>query len=215
MDRRRFLNRHCLHDRAWAPWLGGMARMAQRRAAQLRRDRPRPKDPVAALLRLQQTRRSPATNVELSPATNGPRQHRDQHPGSDASIWCSGTPGAALRQLASGGAMASAWGGRDPHQPPKREWAGLDPARSRCGGGGPGTCRATCPGRTRQPARRPGAMYLGSSLYRYPTARTSRRRIGQAVSLGLCFRLTNDDVIDLLHNRVQVGGPGTVVGGKQ
>jgi len=46
------------------------------------------------------------------------------------------------------------------------------------------------------------ALYLGSSLYRIHGS-NEPETIGQAVSSG-CFRLTNDDVIDL-YTRVQVG----------
>jgi lipoprotein-anchoring transpeptidase ErfK/SrfK len=46
------------------------------------------------------------------------------------------------------------------------------------------------------------AMYLGSSLYRIHGS-NEPETIGQAVSSG-CFRLTNDDVIDL-YNRVPIG----------
>ncbi|MBN8919729.1 MAG: L,D-transpeptidase [Rhizobiales bacterium] len=46
------------------------------------------------------------------------------------------------------------------------------------------------------------AMYLGSTLYRIHGS-NEPETIGQAVSSG-CFRLTNEDVIDL-YNRVQVG----------
>jgi lipoprotein-anchoring transpeptidase ErfK/SrfK len=46
------------------------------------------------------------------------------------------------------------------------------------------------------------ALYLGSSLYRIHGS-NEPETIGQAVSSG-CFRLTNDDVIDL-YERVQVG----------
>lgn len=46
------------------------------------------------------------------------------------------------------------------------------------------------------------AMYLGSSLYRIHGS-NEPETIGTAVSSG-CFRLTNDDVIDL-YNRVRVG----------
>ena len=46
------------------------------------------------------------------------------------------------------------------------------------------------------------AMYLGSSLYRIHGS-NEPETIGQAVSSG-CFRLLNDDVIDL-YNRVRVG----------
>jgi lipoprotein-anchoring transpeptidase ErfK/SrfK len=46
------------------------------------------------------------------------------------------------------------------------------------------------------------AMYLGSTLYRIHGS-NEPETIGEAVSSG-CFRLTNDDVIDL-YNRVQVG----------
>jgi len=46
------------------------------------------------------------------------------------------------------------------------------------------------------------AMYLGASLYRIHGS-NEPETIGQAVSSG-CFRLLNDDVIDL-YNRVKVG----------
>jgi lipoprotein-anchoring transpeptidase ErfK/SrfK len=46
------------------------------------------------------------------------------------------------------------------------------------------------------------AMYLGASLYRIHGS-NEPETIGQAVSSG-CFRLMNDDVIDL-YNRVRVG----------
>jgi lipoprotein-anchoring transpeptidase ErfK/SrfK len=46
------------------------------------------------------------------------------------------------------------------------------------------------------------AMYLGSTLYRIHGS-NEPETIGQAVSSG-CFRLTNDDVIDL-YGRVKVG----------
>jgi hypothetical protein len=55
------------------------------------------------------------------------------------------------------------------------------------------------------------AMYLGSSLYRIHGS-NEPETIGQAVSSG-CFRLLNDDVIDL-YGRVKVGAkvvPGTIV----
>jgi lipoprotein-anchoring transpeptidase ErfK/SrfK len=45
-------------------------------------------------------------------------------------------------------------------------------------------------------------MYLGSSLYRIHGS-NEPETIGQAVSSG-CFRMTNDDVVDL-YNRVAVG----------
>jgi lipoprotein-anchoring transpeptidase ErfK/SrfK len=46
------------------------------------------------------------------------------------------------------------------------------------------------------------AMYLGSSLYRIHGS-NEPETIGQAVSSG-CFRLTNEDVIDL-YNRTRIG----------
>ena len=46
------------------------------------------------------------------------------------------------------------------------------------------------------------AMYLGASLYRIHGS-NEPETIGQAVSSG-CFRLMNDDVIDL-YSRVRVG----------
>jgi lipoprotein-anchoring transpeptidase ErfK/SrfK len=47
------------------------------------------------------------------------------------------------------------------------------------------------------------AMYLGNTVYRIHGT-NAPETIGQAVSSG-CFRLVNDDVIDL-YNRVNVGG---------
>jgi lipoprotein-anchoring transpeptidase ErfK/SrfK len=52
------------------------------------------------------------------------------------------------------------------------------------------------------------AMYLGSSLYRIHGS-NEPETIGTAVSSG-CFRLTNDDVIDL-YGRVRVGAKVIVV----
>ena len=46
------------------------------------------------------------------------------------------------------------------------------------------------------------ALYLGSTLYRIHGS-NEPETIGQAVSSG-CFRMTNDDVVDL-YNRVRVG----------
>ena len=46
------------------------------------------------------------------------------------------------------------------------------------------------------------AMYLGATVYRIHGT-NAPETIGQAVSSG-CFRLVNDDVIDL-YNRVNVG----------
>jgi lipoprotein-anchoring transpeptidase ErfK/SrfK len=46
------------------------------------------------------------------------------------------------------------------------------------------------------------ALYLGATLYRIHGS-NEPETIGQAVSSG-CFRMTNDDVIDLF-NRVSVG----------
>jgi lipoprotein-anchoring transpeptidase ErfK/SrfK len=47
------------------------------------------------------------------------------------------------------------------------------------------------------------AIYLGSTLYRIHGS-NEPETIGQAVSSG-CFRMTNDDVVDL-YNRVRIGG---------
>jgi lipoprotein-anchoring transpeptidase ErfK/SrfK len=52
------------------------------------------------------------------------------------------------------------------------------------------------------------ALYLGSSLYRIHGS-NEPETIGQAVSSG-CFRLTNEDVIDL-YDRVPVGARVTVL----
>ena len=81
----------------------------------------------------------------------------------------------------------------------KREWPSWTP---------PEQMRRRQPG---LPAYMPGgpdnplgarALYLGSSLYRIHGS-NEPDTIGQAVSSG-CFRLTNEDVIDL-YNRVQIG----------
>jgi lipoprotein-anchoring transpeptidase ErfK/SrfK len=81
----------------------------------------------------------------------------------------------------------------------KREWPGWTP---------PEQMRRRQPG---LPAHMPGgpdnplgarALYLGSTLYRIHGS-NEPETIGQAVSSG-CFRLTNEDVIDL-YNRVPVG----------
>jgi lipoprotein-anchoring transpeptidase ErfK/SrfK len=52
------------------------------------------------------------------------------------------------------------------------------------------------------------ALYLGSSLYRIHGS-NEPETIGQAVSSG-CFRLTNDDVVDL-YDRVRVGATVVVL----
>ena len=52
------------------------------------------------------------------------------------------------------------------------------------------------------------AIYLGSTLYRIHGS-NEPETIGQAVSSG-CFRMTNDDVIDL-YERVSVGTPVLVI----
>jgi lipoprotein-anchoring transpeptidase ErfK/SrfK len=52
------------------------------------------------------------------------------------------------------------------------------------------------------------ALYLGSSLYRIHGT-NEPHTIGQAVSSG-CFRMTNDDVVDL-YGRVRVGTPVVVI----
>jgi lipoprotein-anchoring transpeptidase ErfK/SrfK len=51
-------------------------------------------------------------------------------------------------------------------------------------------------------------MYLGASLYRIHGS-NEPETIGQAVSSG-CFRLTNEDVIDL-YDRVRVGAKVVVL----
>jgi lipoprotein-anchoring transpeptidase ErfK/SrfK len=52
------------------------------------------------------------------------------------------------------------------------------------------------------------ALYLGSTLYRIHGS-NEPETIGSAVSSG-CFRLTNDDVIDL-YNRVRIGATVVVL----
>jgi lipoprotein-anchoring transpeptidase ErfK/SrfK len=81
----------------------------------------------------------------------------------------------------------------------KREWPDWSP---------PEVMLKRQPGLPRYMAGGPGnplgarAMYLGSTIYRIHGS-NEPDTIGEAVSSG-CFRLTNDDVIDL-YNRVQIG----------
>ena len=107
-------------------------------------------------------------------------------------------PGQALRYGIGVGRDGFRWSGVQ-RITAKREWPGWTP---------PEQMRRRQPG---LPAHMPGgpdnplgarALYLGSSLYRIHGS-NEPDTIGQAVSSG-CFRLTNDDVIDL-YNRVQVG----------
>ena len=106
--------------------------------------------------------------------------------------------GQALRYGIGVGRIGMTWSGTTKVSA-KREWPDWTP---------PEQMRRRQPG---LPAHMPGgpnnplgarALYLGSSLYRIHGS-NEPETIGQAVSSG-CFRLTNDDVIDL-YNRVQVG----------
>jgi lipoprotein-anchoring transpeptidase ErfK/SrfK len=106
--------------------------------------------------------------------------------------------GQALRYGIGVGRDGMTWAGTT-RVSAKREWPGWTP---------PPQMRRRQPG---LPAHMPGgpdnplgarALYLGSSLYRIHGS-NEPETIGQAVSSG-CFRLTNEDVIDL-YNRVQIG----------
>jgi lipoprotein-anchoring transpeptidase ErfK/SrfK len=108
--------------------------------------------------------------------------------------------GQALRYGIGVGRIGMTWSGTT-RVSAKREWPGWTP---------PAAMRRRQPG---LPAYMPGgpnnplgarALYLGSSLYRIHGS-NEPETIGQAVSSG-CFRLTNEDVIDL-YNRVPVGAP--------
>ena len=106
--------------------------------------------------------------------------------------------GQALRYGIGVGRIGMTWAGTT-RVSAKREWPGWTP---------PPQMRRRQPG---LPSHMPGgpdnplgarALYLGSSLYRIHGS-NEPETIGQAVSSG-CFRLTNEDVIDL-YNRVPVG----------
>jgi lipoprotein-anchoring transpeptidase ErfK/SrfK len=106
--------------------------------------------------------------------------------------------GRALRYGIGVGRVGFSWGGRT-RVSAKREWPDWTPPAQ------------MIRRRPDLPRHMPGgpdnplgarAMYLGSSLYRIHGS-NEPETIGQAVSSG-CFRLTNEDVIDL-YNRVQVG----------
>jgi lipoprotein-anchoring transpeptidase ErfK/SrfK len=106
--------------------------------------------------------------------------------------------GQALRYGIGVGRIGMTWAGVT-RVTAKREWPGWTP---------PEQMRRRQPG---LPGHMPGgpdnplgarALYLGSTLYRIHGS-NEPETIGQAVSSG-CFRLTNEDVIDL-YNRVQVG----------
>jgi lipoprotein-anchoring transpeptidase ErfK/SrfK len=106
--------------------------------------------------------------------------------------------GQALRYGIGVGRIGMTWSGTT-RVSAKREWPDWTP---------PEQMRRRQPG---LPAHMPGgpdnplgarALYLGSSLYRIHGS-NEPETIGQAVSSG-CFRLTNEDVIDL-YSRVPVG----------
>ncbi len=106
--------------------------------------------------------------------------------------------GQALRYGIGVGRIGMTWSGTT-RVSAKREWPDWTP---------PQQMRRRQPG---LPAHMPGgpdnplgarALYLGSSLYRIHGS-NEPETIGQAVSSG-CFRLTNEDVIDL-YSRVPVG----------
>jgi lipoprotein-anchoring transpeptidase ErfK/SrfK len=106
--------------------------------------------------------------------------------------------GKAIMYKIGVGRVGFTWKGQS-HVARKAEWPGWTP---------PAEMRAREPW---LPAYMPGgpdnplgarALYLGSSLYRIHGT-NQRETIGQAVSSG-CFRMMNDDVIDL-YNQVKVG----------
>jgi lipoprotein-anchoring transpeptidase ErfK/SrfK len=106
--------------------------------------------------------------------------------------------GQALRYGIGVGRIGFTWSGTT-RVSAKREWPDWTP---------PEQMRRRQPGLPRHMAGGPDnplgarALYLGSSLYRIHGS-NEPNTIGQAVSSG-CFRLTNEDVIDL-YNRVPVG----------
>ena len=106
--------------------------------------------------------------------------------------------GQALRYGIGVGRDGMTWAGTT-RVSAKREWPGWTP---------PEQMRRRQPGLPRHMPGGPDnplgarALYLGSSLYRIHGS-NEPETIGQAVSSG-CFRLTNEDVIDL-YNRVPVG----------
>jgi lipoprotein-anchoring transpeptidase ErfK/SrfK len=107
-------------------------------------------------------------------------------------------PGQALRYGIGVGRIGFTWSGVT-RISAKREWPGWTPPPQMIRRQ-PGLPRYM-PGGPDNPlgAR---ALYLGSSLYRIHGS-NEPETIGQAVSSG-CFRLTNEDVIDL-YNRVRIG----------
>jgi lipoprotein-anchoring transpeptidase ErfK/SrfK len=106
--------------------------------------------------------------------------------------------GLALRYGIGVGRIGMTWSGTT-RVSAKREWPDWAP---------PEQMRRRQPGLPRHMRGGPNnplgarALYLGSSLYRIHGS-NEPETIGQAVSSG-CFRLTNEDVIDL-YNRVPVG----------
>jgi lipoprotein-anchoring transpeptidase ErfK/SrfK len=106
--------------------------------------------------------------------------------------------GQALRYGIGVGRDGMTWAGTT-RVSAKREWPGWTP---------PAEMHRRQPGLPRYMPGGPDnplgarALYLGSSLYRIHGS-NEPETIGQAVSSG-CFRLTNEDVIDL-YNRVPVG----------
>jgi lipoprotein-anchoring transpeptidase ErfK/SrfK len=106
--------------------------------------------------------------------------------------------GQALRYGIGVGRDGMTWAGTT-RVSAKREWPGWTP---------PAEMHRRQPGLPRYMPGGPEnplgarALYLGSSLYRIHGS-NEPETIGQAVSSG-CFRLTNEDVIDL-YNRVPVG----------
>ncbi len=106
--------------------------------------------------------------------------------------------GRALRYGIGVGRIGFTWAGVK-HVSAKREWPAWTPPAQML------RRRPDLPRHMRGGMENPlgaRAMYLGSSLYRIHGS-NEPETIGQAVSSG-CFRMTNEDVIDL-YNRTRVG----------
>jgi lipoprotein-anchoring transpeptidase ErfK/SrfK len=106
--------------------------------------------------------------------------------------------GQALRYGIGVGRIGFTWGGMH-HVSGKREWPDWTPPEQML------KRRPDLPKWMKGGPDNPlgaRAIYLGSTLYRIHGS-NEPETIGQAVSSG-CFRMTNDDVIDL-YNRVRVG----------
>jgi lipoprotein-anchoring transpeptidase ErfK/SrfK len=154
------------------------------------------------------------TGVAVDGGNSIPRRHvsfeRHHKPGTivistkERRLYLVTGEGEALRYGVGVGRLGFAWRGVH-HVSAKREWPDWTPP--------PQMLRRQpdlpryMPGGAGNPlgAR---ALYLGSTLYRIHGS-NEPETIGSAVSSG-CFRLTNDDVIDL-YNRVRIGATVVVL----